>query len=128
MRGIVVAFALTLCLFPPAGHNSTVRAVFRPIGFRQIVTSAENAFLPVYPVEQGGAQSSVQWQDGGAEPFADQRICNALWANTFLAVIQEQTIPAIIITAAMYQSPGCAVLLVVHVNDHGASSPAGNLT
>jgi hypothetical protein len=28
----------------------------------------------------------------------------------------------------MYQPPGRPILLVVHVNGHGASSPAGNLT
>ena len=77
---------------------------------------------------QGGTQASIQGQDSGAEPTTHQRICDALWADTFLAVVQEQTIPAIIIAAAMYQSPGRPVLLVVHVNDHGPSSPADNLT
>ena len=105
----------------------TVRAVFRSIGFWQIVAAAEDAFLSVCPVEQGGAQASVQRQDGGAKPTAYQRICDALRTDTFLAVIKEQTIPAIIVAAAMYQPPGGAVLLIVHVNDHGASSPAGNL-
>ena len=127
MRRIVVTFALALCLLLPAGGNGTVRAVFRPIGFRQIVTSAENAFLSVCPVEQGGAQASVQRQDGGAEPFADQRVGDTLRADTFLTIVQEQTVPTIVVTATMYQPPGGAVLLVVHVNDHGAFSPAGNL-
>ena len=127
MRRNVVASALALCLLLPAGRSSALRAVFRPIGFRQIVTSAENAFLPVRPMEQGGTQASVQGQNGGAEPATYQRIGDALRADTFLAIVQKQTIPAIIIAAAMYQSPGCPVLLVVHVNDHGVSSPAGNL-
>ena len=35
-------------------RNSTFRAVFRPVRFRQIVAAAENAFLSVCPVEQGG--------------------------------------------------------------------------
>ena len=78
-------------------------------------------------MKQSGAQASVQGQDGGTEPFADQRIGDALRADTFLAVVQEQTVPAIVVAAAMYQPPGGAVLLVVHVNGHGASSPAGNL-
>jgi hypothetical protein len=127
MRRIVVAFALALCLLLPAGCNSTLRAVFRPIGFRQIVTSAENAFLPVRPMEQGGTQASVQGQNGGAEPTAYQRICDTLRADTFLAVVQKQAIPAIIIAAAMYQPPGRPVLLVVHVLDHGSFSTIGSL-
>ena len=89
MRRSVVAFALALCFFLPAGCNSTLRAVFRPVGFRQIVAAAEDAFLPVCPVGQGGAQASVQRQDGGAEPTTHQRICDTLWANTFLAIIQQ---------------------------------------
>ena len=105
----------------------TFRAVFRPIGFWQIVTAAEDAFPPVCPVEQGGAQASVQRQNGGAEPFADQRVCDALWADTFLAIVQTQTIPAIIVAAAMYQPAGRPVLLIVHVDNHSSFSPAGNL-
>ena len=66
----------------------TLRAVFRPVGFRQVVTSAENAFLPIRPVEQCGAQASVQGKDGGAEPTAHQRICDTLNADTFLAIVQ----------------------------------------
>ncbi len=64
-------------------------------------------------VEQGGAQASVQRQDGDAKPLADQRVGNALRADTFLTIVQKQTIPAIVVTAAMYQPPGGAVLLVV---------------
>ena len=128
MRRIVVTFALALCLLLPAGGNGTVRAVFRPIGFRQIVTSAENAFLSVRPMEQGGAQASVQRQDSGTEPTAHQRICDTLNADTFLTIVQQEAVSVVIVTTAMYQPPGRPILLIVHVNDHGASSPAGNLT
>jgi hypothetical protein len=38
----------------------TLRAVFRPVGLRQIIAAAEDAFLPVCPVKQGGAQASIQ--------------------------------------------------------------------
>ena len=111
----------------PFHANGTLRAVFRPVGFRQIVAAAEDAFLPVCPVEQGGAQASIQGQDGGAEPFANQRVGDALRTDTFLAVVQQQTIPAIVVAAAMNQPAGGAVLLVVHVDNHGSLSPAGNL-
>ena len=39
---------------------------------------------------------------GGAEPTAHQRICDALRADTFLTIVQEQTVPTIVVTAAMY--------------------------
>ena len=120
-------FPLALRSLGPLHANGTFRAVFRPVGFRQVVTSAKNAFLPVCPVEQGGTQASVQRQNGGAEPLADQRVGDALRTDTFLAIVQEQTIPAIIIAAAMYQPPRRPVLLVIHVLNHGSFSPAGNL-
>ncbi len=125
---VLPLFPLALRGLCPLHANGALRAVFRPVGFWQIVAAAEDAFLPVCPVEQGGTQASVQRQDSGAEPFTDQRVGDALRTDTFLTIVQKQTIPAIIIAAAMYQPPGRPVLLVVHVNDHGASSPAGNLT
>ena len=128
MRRIVVPFALAFRFFLSAGSNGTFWTVFRPIGFRQIATAAEDASFHVGPMEQGGAQASVQRQDGGAEPTAHQRICDTLNTDTFLAIVQKQAVPAIIVTAAMYKPPDRPVLLIVHVNDHGASSPAGNLT
>ena len=35
-----------------------------------------------------GVQGSVQWEDGCLKPPAQQRIGNALYANTFLATVQ----------------------------------------
>ena len=85
----------------PLHANGTLWAVFRPIGFRQIVAAAEDAFFQISPMEQGGAQASVQRQDGGAKPAAHQRICDTLNTDTFLTIIQEQTVPAIVIAAAI---------------------------
>ena len=107
---------------------STFRTVFRPVGFWNKVAAADGAGLHMVTVEQGGAQGIVQRQDGGTKPFADQRVGDTLWADTFLTIVQKQAAPAVIIAAAMYQSPGCPVLLIVHVDNHGSSSPAGNLT
>ena len=128
MRRNVVASALALCFFLPAGRSSTFRAVFRPVGIGKEIAATNGAGLHTITVQQGGAQASVQGQDGGAEPATDQRICDALRADTFLAIVQKQTVPAIIIAAAMYQPPGGTVLLVVHVSNHGPTSHAGNLT
>ena len=124
---VLPLFPLALCGLCPLHANGAVGTVFRPIGFRQIVAAAENTFPPVRPVKQGGAQTSVQGQDGGAEPFADQRVGDALRADTFLAIVQKQTVPAVIIAAAMYQPAGGTILLIVHVDNHGSLSTMGNL-
>lgn len=71
--------------------------------------------------EQCGAQAGVQRKDGGAEPFADQRVGDTLWTNTFLAVVQEQAVSAIIVAALMHQPPGRSVLLIGHVGDFGCA-------
>ena len=69
--------------------------------------------------EQGSAQASIQGKNGSAEPFANQGIGDALRTDTFLAVVQEQAVSAIIVAALMYQPPSCAVLLVGHVRNFG---------
>jgi hypothetical protein len=106
---------------------STFRTVFRPVGFWHKVAAADGTGLHAVTVEQSSAQASVQRQDGGTKPFADQRVGDTLRADTFLTIVQKQAAPAVIIAAAMYQSPGCAVLLIIHVDDHGSSSVAGSL-
>ena len=95
----------------------TIRTVFRPVGFWQIGVATEDTFLHVSPVEQSGIQPSVQRQDSGAEPLADQRVCDTLRTDTFLAVIQQETAPAVIVTTAMYQPPGGAVLLILSLKE-----------
>ena len=69
--------------------------------------------------EQCGAQTSVQGEDSGAEPFANQGVGDALRTDTFLAVVQEQAVSAVIVAALMHQPPGCAVLLIGHARDFG---------
>ena len=81
---VLPLFPLALCGLCPLHANGAVGTVFRPVRFRQIVATAEDAFFSICPVEQGSAQASVQWQNSGAEPFADQRVCDALRADTFL--------------------------------------------
>ncbi len=71
--------------------------------------------------EQCGAQAGVQRKDGGAEPFADQRVGDTLRTNTFLAVVQKQAVSAIVVAALPHQPPGCTVLLVGHVRDFGCA-------
>ena len=64
-------------------------------------------------VEQSGAQPLVRWQDGGAEPLADQGIADTLDADTRLpAVVKSKAVAAVIISALMHQPPDGPVLLV----------------
>ena len=128
MRRIIVASALAFRFFPSTGSNSAIRTIFCPVGFRQIGRSAEGAFLHISPVKQGGAQASVQRQDGSAEPAAHKRVCDTLRADTFFAVVQKQAEAAVIVTATMYQPAGRPVLLIVHVDNHGSFSTMGSLT
>ena len=69
--------------------------------------------------EQCSAQASVQGKDGGAEPFANQGVGDALRTDTFLAVVQEQAVSAVIVAALTHQPSGCAILLIGHVRDFG---------
>ena len=110
-----------LALFGPVcGASGTVKRVVPGRG-------KQPSALPASPLsaskrrEQSGAQTSVQREDGGTEPAAHQRIGDTLRTDTFLAVVQKQAIPAIVVTALMHQSPGGAVLLIGHVGDLGRS-------
>ena len=62
--------------------------------------------------KQGDAQLPVQRQDSGPEPTADQRVGNRLRTDTFLPIVQEQTISLVVVAAAMYQPPDSAILRV----------------
>ena len=71
--------------------------------------------------EQCGAQAGVQRKDGGAEPLADQGVGDALRTDTFLAIVQKQTVSAIVVAALPHQPPGRPVLLIGHVWDFGCA-------
>ena len=85
--------------------GSTSRAVFRPVGTRAKQALTLGTHLHAALGEQRRIQYTVQGQDGGAEPFADQRVGDTLRADTFLAIVQEQTISAIVVAAAMMNFP-----------------------
>ena len=108
--------------YPLAASGSicgTGRAVERVVLGRGKCLSALPALSPTDSRrrEQRRTQASVQREDGGTEPFADQRIRNALRTDTLLAVVQEQAVSAIVIAALMYQSPGSLILLIDHAGD-----------
>ena len=65
--------------------------------------------------------------DNGEECVCVQSITYSLICKWFRAAVQQQAVSTLIIAAVMYQPAGSAVLLVVHVWDHGSSSMMGSL-
>jgi len=84
-----VSFPLALGLLTASHPFGAGRAVFGPVRLRLErgpTLAAAFHFIPVF--DDFGVQGSVQWEDGCLKPPAKQRIGNALYANTFLAIIQ----------------------------------------
>ena len=102
-----VSFPLALGLLTASHPFGAGRAVFGPVRLRLErgpTLAAAFHFIPVF--DDFGVQGSVQWEDGCLKPPAQQRIGNALYANTFLAIVQQQAITVTVITALMRQTPG----------------------
>ena len=84
-----LSFPLVLGLLTASHPFGAGRAVFGPVRLRLErgpTLAAAFHFIPVF--DDFGVQSSVQWEDGCLKPPAQQRIGNALYANTFLAIVQ----------------------------------------
>lgn len=84
-----VSFPLALGLLTASHPFGAGRAVFGPVRLRLErgpTLAAAFHFIPVF--DDFGVQGSVQWEDGCLKPPAQQRIGNALYANTFLAIVQ----------------------------------------
>lgn len=89
MRRLPVPFPLSFCLFATAHPFGAGWAVFGPVGLRHKYCATLGAAFHLVPVFGDlGVQGRVQREDGGPEPPAQQRIGNALYANTFLAIVQ----------------------------------------
>ena len=102
MRRKVVSFPLSFCLFAAAYLNSTFRAVFGPVGAGGEQRTTDSAPFGVQAVEQGCFQLSVQRQHRRPEPPAQQGVGNGLDTDTFLPIVQRDTVAAVIVTALMY--------------------------
>ena len=97
----------------PAHNSSALVTILSPVGARHEHRPALGAGPRLSSVEQSGAQPLVRWQDGGAEPLADQGIADTLDADTRLpAVVKSKAVAAVIISALMHQPPDGPVLLV----------------
>ena len=111
--------------FAPLGpFCGTIRAV------QSVVPGwGENSFtLPAAPPpsrgrgKQGGIQFSVQRQHSSPEPAADQRVGNRLRADTFLPIVQQQTISPVVVATAMYQPLDSPILRIGHMGYHRSCS------
>ena len=110
-------FPLALGRLDTLHASSTFRAVFGPVGAGGEQRPADGATLGVQAVEQGRFQFSVQRQHRRPEPPAQQGVGNGLDTDTFLPIVQRDTVTAVIVAALMYQPPRSAVLAVVHDGD-----------
>ena len=82
--------------------SGAVRAVFPPVGFREKVRPADSAAFPASPAHKGGFQFPVKGQDSDSKPAAEKRIADTLHTYARLPVVQQQTVPTLIITALMH--------------------------
>ena len=118
MRRQEVSFPLAFRLFLPAHLHRTIRAVFGPVGVGRKRRPADGAAFDLVPAFGDlGAQGRVQRQDGHLEPPAQQRIGNTLHTDTFLPIVQGDTISVDVVAALMHQPPRSAVLAVIHDGD-----------
>lgn len=100
MRRTMVSFPLPLCLLAAAHFLGAGGTVFRPIGLRREAGPALTAQLQVIvALCDLGAQNSVQREDSRPEPAAQQGVRNALNADTFLPVVQQEAVAAHIVAA-----------------------------
>ena len=118
MRRQEVSFPLAFRLFLSAYLHRTIRAVFGPVGVGRKGRPADGAAFDIIPAfGDFGAQGRVQRQDGHLEPPAQQRIGNTLHTDTFLPIVQSDTVSVDVVAALMHQPPRSAVLAVIHDRD-----------
>jgi len=89
-------------------------AIFRPVGAGKVRLTADSTAFHILPEQQCRFQRFVQREDSSAEPFAQQGVGNTLHADTFLPIVQRNTVAIVIVAAFMYQLSCPAVLLVAH--------------
>lgn len=94
--------------------HSAIRTVFRAVRTGNEPFPAFCTLLGGEVGKEGGFQLLVHWQYRGTKPLADQRIGNALGADTFLTIVQGDTKAIVVVAAYVHQSTHLSVLLVVH--------------
>ena len=81
----------------PLHASGAVGAVFSPVGFGDKERPADSAAFPAPPAQECGFQCFIKGQDSGSKPAAEQRIADTLHAYARLAVLQQQTVPSVIV-------------------------------
>ena len=110
-------FALALGGLDTLHASGTFRAVFGPVGAGGEQRPADGAPFGVQAVEQGRFQFSVQRQHRRPEPPAQQGVGNGLDTDTFLPIVQGDTVSGNVVAALMHQFPRSAILAVIHDRD-----------
>ena len=91
-----------------------IRTVFRTVRTGKKPFPTFCALLGGEVGKEGGFQLLVHWKYRGTKPLADQRIGNALGADTFLTIVQGNTKAIVVVAAFVHQPTHLSVLLVVH--------------
>ena len=107
-------FSLALCGIDPLHACGTVRAVFGPVGTGGKQRPTYGALLRIQPVEQRRFQFLILRQYRRPKPPAQQGIGNGLDTDTFLPIVQGDTVSVDVVTALMHHPPHSAVLVVIH--------------
>lgn len=110
-------FLLALCSVDPLHASGTFRAVFGSVGTWGKQRPAYGAFLSIQPVEQRRFQFLILRQYRRPKPPAQQGVGNRLDTDTFLPIVQGDTVSVDVVTALMHQPPRSAVLAVIHDRD-----------
>ena len=110
-------FPLALCGVDPLHARGTFRAIFGPVRTGGKQRPAYGAFLRIQPVEQRRFQFLILRQYRRPKPPAQQRIGNGLDTDTFLPIVQGDTVSVDVVTALMHQFPRSVVLALIHDGD-----------
>ena len=105
------------CGVNPLHACGTFRAVFSPVRTGGKQRPAYGAFLRIHPVEQRCFQFLILRQYRRPKPPAQQGVGNRLDTDTFLPIVQGDTVSVDVVTALMHQPPRSAVLAVIHDGD-----------
>ena len=110
-------FPLALCGVDPLHARGTFRAVFGPVRSGGKQRPAYGAFLSIQPIEQNRFQFLILRQHCRPKPPAQQGVGNRLDTDTFLPIVQGDTVSVDVVAALMHQPPRSAILAVIHDGD-----------
>ena len=101
----------------PVSYTHLFRAVFGPVGTGGKQRPTYGAPLRIHPVEQRRFQFLILRQYRRPKPPAQQGVGNRLDTDTFLPIVQGDTVSVDVVTALMHQPPHSAILAVIHDGD-----------